>query len=154
MLTFEQKQQIIESYSELERKEISLKRVNYHLKTSLYEKTLVVEKLHPNGNGYVFVGDLSQYETLADDRHLVNVRDFSEEELRAIIEASIVYLTEEEEVAPPLIETWKNRQGEELTLRFDDPDYGVYHGDNVEELFGTYDNAKEYLLEEGFRLKK
>ena len=154
MLTFEQKQQIIESYTELERKEISLKRVNYHLQASLYEKTLVVEKLHPNGNGYVFVGDLLQYEKLADDRHLVNIRDFSEAELRAIIEAAITYLTEEDEPEAPLEEAWKNRQGDELTLRFDDPDYGVYHGDNVEELFGTYEAAKEYLLEEGFRLKK
>lgn len=154
MLTFEQKQQIIESYDELERKDISLKRVNYHLETSLYEKTLVVEKLHPNGNGYVFVGNLPQYKELTDDRHLVNIRDFSEAELRDVIEASIAYLTEEEEPEPQLVETWTNRYGDELTLRHDDPDYGVYHGENVEELFGTYEAAKEYLLEEGFRLKK
>lgn len=154
MLTFEQKQQIIESYEELERKDISLKRVNYHLKTSLYEKTLVVEKLHPNGNGYVFVGDLIAYEKAADDRHLVNIRDFSEQELRDVIEASIGYLTEEDEPEAPLVEDWSNCYGDVLTVRYDDPDYGVYHGDNVEELFGTYEAAVDYLREEGFRLKK
>ncbi|OCS84536.1 hypothetical protein [Caryophanon tenue] len=153
MLTFEQKQQIIESYSELERKDISLKRVNYHLPTSLYEKTLVVEKLHPNGNGYVFVGDLLAYESMADERHLVNIREFSEKQLRDILADVIAYLTEEDEPVLPLHETWSNREGDVLTVRFDGHDYGVYHGENVEEIFGKYETAKSYLLEEGFRLK-
>jgi len=68
MLTFEQKQAIIESFSELTKKEISLKRLNYHYMDSLYEKTIVVEKLHPNGNGFVFVGDLLRYENEANDK--------------------------------------------------------------------------------------
>lgn len=46
MLTFEQKQAIIDSFPELTKKEISLKRLNYHFMDSLYEKTIVVEKLH------------------------------------------------------------------------------------------------------------
>ena len=71
MLTFEQKQTIIESYPQLTKKEISLKRINYHFENSLYEKTIVVEKLHPNGNGFVFVGDLLKYEKEASDKGLV-----------------------------------------------------------------------------------
>ena len=45
MLTFEEKQQIIETIPELTRKDVSMKRVNYHYEESLYEKTVVVQHL-------------------------------------------------------------------------------------------------------------
>ena len=153
MLTFEQKQAIIESFSELTKKEISMKRVNYHYMDSLFEKTIVVEKLHPNGNGFVFVGDLLRYENEANDKGLVNIRDYDEQQLRAIIEDAITYLGEEQEVEEPIIETWRNREGDQLELAFEQRSWNVYHRENLEEAFGTYDAAKEYLLEEGFRKK-
>jgi len=153
MLTFEQKQAIIESFSELTRKEISMKRVNYHFMDSLFEKTIVVEKLHPNGNGFVFVGDLLRYENEANDKGLVNIRDYDEQQLRAIIEDAITYLGEEQEEEEPIIETWRNREGDQLSLAFEQRSWNVYHRDNLEEAFGTYEAAKEYLLEEGFRKK-
>lgn len=153
MLTFEQKQAIIESFSELTKKEISMKRVNYHYMDSLFEKTIVVEKLHPNGNGFVFVGDLLRYENEANDKGLVNIRDYDEQQLRAIIEDAITYLGEEQEEEEPIIETWRNREGDQLELAFEQRSWNVYHRDNLEEAFGTYDAAKEYLLEEGFRKK-
>lgn len=153
MLTFEQKQAIIESFSELTKKEISMKRVNYHFMDSLFEKTIVVEKLHPNGNGFVFVGDLLRYENEANDKGLVNIRDYDEQQLRVIIEDAITYLGEEQEEEEPIIETWRNREGDQLELAFEQRSWNVYHRDNLEEAFGTYDAAKEYLLEEGFRKK-
>lgn len=153
MLTFEQKQAIIESFSELTRKEISMKRVNYHFMDSLFEKTIVVEKLHPNGNGFVFVGDLLRYENEANDKGLVNIRDYDEQQLRAIIEDAITYLGEEQEEEEPIVETWRNREGNQLELAFEQRSWNVYHRDNLEEAFGTYEAAKEYLLEEGFRKK-
>lgn len=153
MLTFEQKQAIIESFSELTKKEISMKRVNYHFMDSLFEKTIVVEKLHPNGNGFVFVGDLLRYENEANDKGLVNIRDYDEQQLRAIIEDAITYLGEEQEEEEPVIETWRNREGDQLELAFEQRSWNVYHRDNLEEAFGTYEAAKEYLLEEGFRKK-
>ncbi|MGA3677425.1 hypothetical protein [Lysinibacillus sp. RS5] len=153
MLTFEQKQTIIESFPELTKKEISLKRLNYHLMDSLYEKTIVVEKLHPNGNGFVFVGDLLSYEEEANDKGLVNIRDYNEQQLREIIEDSIQYLSEEEE-QEPIEEIWQSREGVQLKLAFEQRSWNVYHGENLEEAFGTHDAAKEYLLEEGFRKKK
>ncbi|WP_409367185.1 hypothetical protein [Lysinibacillus sp. 38-6] len=153
MLTFEQKQAIIESFSELTKKEISMKRVNYHFMDSLFEKTIVVEKLHPNGNGFVFVGDLLRYENEANDKGLVNIRDYDEQQLRAIIEDAITYLGEEQEEEEPIIETWRNREGDQLELAFEQRSWNVYHRDNLEEAFGTYEAAKEYLLEEGFRKK-
>lgn len=153
MLTFEQKQAIIESFPGLKKKEISLKRVNYHFENSLYEKTIVVEKLHPNGNGFVFVGDLLRYEKEANDKGLVNIRDYNETQLREIVEDAIAYLSEEVEEEEPTVEIWRNREGVKLDLVCEQRSWNVYHGENLEEAFGTYDAAKAYLLEEGFRKK-
>lgn len=150
MLTFEQKQAIIESFPELTKKEISLNRLNYHFGDSLYEKSIVVEKLHPNGNGFVFVGDLLRYEKEAV-KGLVNIRDYNEQQLREIIEDAIVYLSEEEEEIEPIIYTWRNREGEQLTLKYEDRNWNIYFNDNLEEVFGTMEAAEAYLLEEGFR---
>lgn len=153
MLTFEQKQAIIESYPQLTKKEISLKRVNYHFEETLYEKSIVVEKLHPNGNGFVFVGDLLKYEKEVNDKGLVNIRDYDEAALREIIEASIEYLSEEIN-NDPIIEIWKSRNGATLDLVFENHTWGVFHQGNLEEMFGTREAAVEYLLEEGFRPTK
>lgn len=152
MLTFEQKQEIIESFPQLTKKEISLKRVNYHFEGSLYEKSIVVEKLHPNGNGFVFVGDLLKYETEAGDNGLVNIRDYSEEALCEIVRDSINYLSEEEEEILPIVETWTSREGTKLELEFNDRSWNIYHQGNLEESFGTREDAIAYLREEGFRL--
>ena len=153
MLTFEQKQQIIEEFPQLKKKEISLKRVNYHFEDSLYEKTVVVEKLHPNGNGFVFVGDLLKYEKEAE-KGLVNIRDYSEVALREIIQDAIDYLAEEVEEAGPVIEIWVSREGTELELIYNNRAWDLYFSDNLEETFGTREAAVEYLREEGFRQKK
>ncbi|MGN7477842.1 hypothetical protein ACTHOQ_08290 [Solibacillus silvestris] len=154
MLTFEQKQGIIESFPQLTKKEISLKRINYHFEESLYEKTIVVEKLHPNGNGFVFVGDLVKYEKEANDKGLVNIRDYSEEALSEIVRDVIDYLSEEEEEDLPIIETWTSREGATLELEFNDRSWNIYHQGNLEESFGTREDAVAYLREEGFRLSK
>lgn len=146
MLTFEEKQQIIESFPELTRKDVSMKRVNYHYEESLYEKTTVVYHLHPNGNGFVYTGDLPQYE--ADERGYINIREFSPEELKAIVRDSITYLSTEEEVYD---KEWTNREGVKVVLVNEDPFWNVYAGRNLEESFGTFDDAKRYLTEEGFR---
>mgnify|MGYP006053983543 FL=1 len=154
MLTFEQKQAIIESFPQLTKKEISLKRLNYHFEDSLYEKTIVVEKLHPNGNGFVFVGDLLKYEKEAAGKGLVTNRDYSEGELREIIEAAINYLAEEIDDTP-VIEKWVSRDGTtKLELEFNNRAWNIYHQGNLEESFGTRDDAVAYLREEGFRLSK
>lgn len=146
MLTYEQKQQIIESFPELTRKDVSMKRVNYHFEDSLYDKKTVVYHLHPNGNGFVYTGDLPQYE--ADDRGYVNIRDFSEKELRLIIADSLTYLSSEPEVYE---KEWTNRNGDRLLVINEDPFWNIYAGRNLEESFGTFADAERYLKEEGFR---
>lgn len=88
MLTFEEKIDIIESFPELIRNDISLGRVNYHFEESERDKKIVVYRLHPNGNGFVYARYIEEpYEV--DQNGMVNIRDFSEEELREIIELSI-----------------------------------------------------------------
>lgn len=150
MLTFEQKQAIIEEFPQLKKKEISLKRVNYHFEESLYEKTIVVEKLHPNGNGFVFVGDLLKYEKEATDKGLVNIRDYSAEALREIIEDAIEYLSEEFD-DEPIVEVWSDRMQTKLELVYDNRVWNIYHKENLEESFGTREAAVDYLREDGFR---
>ncbi|MBN8193639.1 hypothetical protein JI667_15925 [Bacillus sp. NTK074B] len=149
MLTFEEKLAVIEEFPELTRKDVSMKRVNFHFEDSLYEKTTVVYHLHPNGNGFVFTGSLQGYEP--DQKGLVNIRDFTRDELREVIRASIDLLASEEEAVPPVEELWKDAEGHSLQLIEEDDRWNIYAGDNLEDSFGGYDEAALYLREEGFR---
>ena len=152
MLTFEQKQAIIETYPELTKKDVSLKRVNYHFEGSLYDKKTVIYHLHPNGNGFVFVGDLKKYN--ADNKGMVNIRDVEEAELREMITDSIGILSEEEHYEDEVLnveQIWTNREGQELKLVHEDTLWNIYHTHNLEESFGSFDEAEEYLLGEGFK---
>lgn len=152
MLTFEQKQQIIETFPELTRKEVSMKRLNYHYEDSLYDKTVVVQHLHPNGNGFVYVEGVPGYET--DDRGLVNIREATEEELKATIRDAIRALSTEEAEAEEeqIEEVWVNGQGQKLTLLEEEGFFNIYHGYNLEESFGDYQEAADYLKEENFKV--
>ena len=152
MLTFEQKQQIIETFPELTKKEVSMKRLNYHYEDSKYDKTVVVQHLHPNGNGFVYVEGIPGYE--ADDRGLVNIREATEDELKATIRDAIRALsTEKAEEDEDLIEeVWVNEQGQKLTLLEEEGFFNIYHGYNLEEGFGDYKEAADYLKEENFKL--
>ena len=151
MLSFEQKKAIIEEFPQLTKKEISLNRVNYHYEDSLYEKTIVVEKLHPNGNGFLYVGDLLKYEKIASDKGLVNIRDFDEKALREIIQDALDYLSED--LDTPIEESWQSNSGITLTLKHHQRGWDIYFKDNLEESFGTREAAVEYLREEGFKQK-
>lgn len=150
MLTFEQKQAIIETFPELSKKAISLKRLNYHFEDSQYDKTIVVQQLHPNGNGYVFVGEGGLYES--DERGLVNIREASEEELKELIRYSIALLSTKEEQAEEATEQkWVNKEGGELKLVNEDDLWNIYHGLNLEDSFESQEAAILYLKEEGFK---
>lgn len=150
MLTFEQKQAIIESFPELTRKDVSMKRVNYHYEDSLFDKTIVVQHLHPNGNGFVYVSGIPGYES--DDRGLLNIREATEEELRTIIRDAIDALSAEKTEAAPIEELWTNTEGEQLVLKEEMGSWNVYHGENLEDSFGDYEEAVDYLTEEQFKI--
>ncbi|WRP06004.1 hypothetical protein U9J35_19285 [Rossellomorea aquimaris] len=149
MLPFEDKLTIIEEFPELSRKDVSLNRVNFHFEESLYEKTTVVYHLHPNGNGFVYAGRHPEYK--ANPKGLVNIRDFSDDELRNIIRVSIDLLATEIEIVPPVEQMWKDSEGHSLMLIEEDDRWNIYAGDNLEDSFGGYDEAALYLREEGFR---
>lgn len=154
MLTFEEKKEVIRRFPELTEKPISMNRLNYHFEGSRYEKKIVVEKLHPNGNGFVYVGDLLAYD--ADDRGLVNIRNFDETQLVEVIEDAIMYLSEVDEPKEEVVieESWKNNKNDQLLLVHEEPFWNVYHAFNLEESFGTKEDAEQYLREEGFKKEK
>ncbi|MEI4803454.1 hypothetical protein ACIGHG_12630 [Bacillus sp. NPDC077411] len=157
MLTFEEKLTIIESFPELERKTVSLGRINFHYEESRLDKKNVVYHLHPNGNGFVYAGHLKGYKT--NDKGMVNIRDFSAEELRSLLEKSIAALSQEpvEEVAITenfQEEEWVNEDKHILTLIKEDEDmWNVYAGIQLDGTFNSYKEAAQYLDEEGFTRK-
>ncbi|GED61358.1 hypothetical protein ABER61_16175 [Brevibacillus formosus] len=159
MLTFEEKLAIIESFPQLTRNDVSLKRVNFHYEESLHDKKTVVYHLHPNGNGFVFAAFLKGYQK--DDKGYVNIRDFSADELRKVVEASIQSLSVKREPAPKatsaaeqLEQTWVDKQNRTLLLQQEDSLWNVYHGMNLEASFESYVEAEQYLIEEGFSLQQ
>lgn len=143
MLTFEEKLAIIESFPELTRKDVSLNRVNFHYEDSIFEKKIVVYHLYPNGNGFVYAERIGEYET--DKKGMVNIRDFTEVELRNIIREAI------ESLSPQKPETWVNDENHTLTLINEYDLWNVYAGDLLDGTFPTYNAAINYLEEEGFR---
>ena len=154
MLTFEQKLAIIESFPELEKKNVSLGRVNFQFAESIYEKKNVVYHLHPNGNGFVYAEFLDGYDV--DSKGLVNIRDFTEEELKNIIEQSIQSLSANSTVESAIIEDNEeercvNSENHTLILVHEDEMWNVYAGLNLDGTFLSYNEAKQYLEEEGFR---
>ncbi|WP_018758807.1 hypothetical protein [Paenibacillus terrigena] len=167
MLSFEEKLAIADSFPELERKNVSMKRVNYHYEESMFDKKTVVYHLHPNGNGFVYAGYLTGYDV--DDRGMVNIRDMSAEEIRTIIEASIRSLTwkgvrratgsvEASDATTPdtaqevIEERWTNAKNQSLELKLEDEDqmWYIFAGEDLDTVFESYEEAAEYLTEEGF----
>lgn len=165
MLTFEQKLEILQSYPQLERRDVSLGRVNFHYENSAHDKKIVVYHLHPRGNGYIYAGLLQGYPV--DEKGHVNIRDYAEEDLRSLVEQSIQSLsvninehgstiTKEKEVlvSIPRGETlgglWSDTNGQLLTLKYEDDLWYIYSGLSLEMVFETREEAGEYLAEEGF----
>jgi len=155
MLEFEEKLAIIESFPELERRNVSLGRINFHFEGSATDKKNVVYHLHPNGNGFVFAEYIKGYST--DNKGMVNIRDYAKEELVSIIKQSIHSLTpvlkakeDSAEVRTNVEECWSDAENHTLILINEDEMWNVYTGKNLEESFGAYNEAKQYLEEEGF----
>jgi len=156
MLTYEQKLSIIESFPELTKKSVSLGRINFQFEESLKEKKNVVFHFHPNGNGFVYAEGIRGYKT--NDKGMVNIRDFSEEDLRAIITKSIENLSNDftafEENDEEVEEIWANKSGQILKLISEMDMWNVYAGENLDGTFNSYGEAAEYLDEEGFSFKE
>lgn len=180
MLTFQQKIHILESFPQLERRDVSLGRVNFHYEDSIHDKRTVGYHLHPNGNGYIYAGLLNRSDV--NDKGFINIRDFSESELRQLIQQSIDSLSAphgspsslsgsasasssfeaSHEDLPAAASTasevpnqagkevWHDSNGDSLLLRPEDDLWYVYAGSSIEMVFETREEAEDYLREEGF----
>ncbi|GGA02788.1 hypothetical protein GCM10008018_56070 [Paenibacillus marchantiophytorum] len=158
MLSLEEKLAIVASFPELQRKDVSLGRINFHYEDSVYDKKNVVYHLHPNGNGFVYAEFIKGYAT--DNKGLVNIRDFSAEELRSVIEKSIASLTgkaspkaAEPRSTEEVEEQWSDEEGHQLTVTFVEDLWYIYAGENLDCAFETYEEVEEYMNEEGFAKK-
>jgi hypothetical protein len=156
MLTFDEKLSIIESFPELQRKDVSLGRVNFQYEDSVFDKKNVVYHLHPSGNGFVYAGMLAEWDK--DDKGMVNIRDFTKEELKKIVTASIESLSAKSpKVGEQAIildaevqQRWVNTNGHTLILLYEDEMWYIYNGLNLEDAYETFDEAEHYLRDEGF----
>jgi hypothetical protein len=160
MLTFEEKLAVIAAFTVLQRKDVSMGRINFHYEASIVDKKIVVYHLHPNGNGFVYAEHVPH--TATDDKGFVNIREYSADELRSIIEAAIASISgdggsfisaqESSKTSPATLseEIWTDEDGQILTLVEEDDLWNVYTGSNLEMAFETYTEAKQYLKEEGF----
>ncbi|MBH0231287.1 hypothetical protein [Halobacillus yeomjeoni] len=148
MLSFEEKLAVIEEFDELEKKEISLGRVNFHFEESLYDKKIVVYRLHPNGNGFVYGGEIDEVET--DAKGMVNIKDYEADELRELIRASIDSLSLSPAEKDPVMEEWLNDADQALVLIREDDGFNVYADESLEGTFNTYQEAADFLNQEGF----
>ncbi|SFL61615.1 hypothetical protein SAMN04487943_102468 [Gracilibacillus orientalis] len=152
MLTFDQKLKIVESFPELTRHNVSMNRVNFHYEESANDKKNVVYHLHPNGNGFVYAEYLNGYDT--DHKGLINIRDFSDAELRTVIQKSIESLVSTSAEAPLVEEfeeeRWINSEKQSLLLLNEEDLWNVYADQNLDGTFRSYNEARAYLEEEGF----
>ena len=156
MLTFEQKLAVLDSYPELERKDVSLGRVNYHFEESRHDKKTIAYHLHPNGNGFVYAGLIKGYPV--DSKGLVNIREYSEAELRSLLDATIAAMAGYESASPAPTPKkgkrqnshWTDAAGNKLELKHEEDMWYLYAGANLDMAFETVQEAEEYLAEEGF----
>ncbi|WP_058306304.1 hypothetical protein [Gracilibacillus massiliensis] len=148
MLTFEQKLKIVESFPELTRHNVSMNRVNFHYEESADDKKNVVYHLHPNGNGFVYAEYLNDYVT--DHKGMINIRDFSETELRTVIQKSMESLALTSVAEAPIEEYWINSEKHSLLLVNEGDLWNVYAGRNLDGTFRSYNEARAFLEEEGF----
>ena len=86
---------------------------------------------------------------------MINIREFSAEELRSVIEQSIELLSQEEIVVPAepaKEEEWHNEDGHILTLISEDDMWNVYAGVNLDGTFNSYPEAQNTLMKKDFHV--
>lgn len=91
-LSFEEKINILNLYFKLNKRTISLDRINYHHNSTKNRRKTVVSQLHLSGNGYIYVGYLEKYKNIADSRGFLNIDKYisTEDEFRKLIEEVII----------------------------------------------------------------
>jgi len=87
MLSFEHKRTIFSSYSELTETQRSNDRINFEYRGSKKRGKVLACELTASGNGYVLGKYMVGYKL--DNRGWINIKDFNEDELRAVITKAI-----------------------------------------------------------------
>ncbi|EBD1663360.1 hypothetical protein K1783_001143 [Listeria monocytogenes] len=149
MLNFEEKKALVESINGFELHEISMGRINVHYPASKRDKKIIVKHLHPNGNAFVYAPFL-EVEPL-DKQGYVNVKDYSENEIRVLLlEAKEFMDSDEDGYKEGLTKIYQDNSGEKLSLVYENKMWVIYTGENLEAVFPTLESAEGYLLDEGF----
>ncbi|PDR00508.1 hypothetical protein A0I97_07230 [Listeria monocytogenes] len=143
------KKALIESINGFELHEISMGRINVHYPASKRDKKIIVKHLHPNGNAFVYAPFL-EVEPL-DKQGYVNVKDYSENEIRVLLlEAKEFMDSDEDGYKEGLTKIYQDNSGEKLSLVYENKMWVIYTGENLEAVFPTLESAEGYLLDEGF----
>ncbi|PDL31426.1 hypothetical protein AFZ03_09635 [Listeria monocytogenes] len=144
-----EKKALIESINGFELHEISMGRINVHYPASKRDKKIIVKHLHPNGNAFVYAPFL-EVEPL-DKQGYVNVKDYSENEIRVLLlEAKEFMDSDEDGYKEGLTKIYQDNSGEKLSLVYENKMWVIYTGENLEAVFPTLESAEGYLLDEGF----
>ncbi|HEL6659649.1 TPA: hypothetical protein UPG49_001005, partial [Listeria monocytogenes] len=113
------------------------------------DKKIIVKHLHPNGNAFVYAPFL-EVEPL-DKQGYVNVKDYSENEIRVLLlEAKEFMDSDEDGYKEGLTKIYQDNSGEKLSLVYENKMWVIYTGENLEAVFPTLESAEGYLLDEGF----
>ncbi|WP_260447723.1 hypothetical protein [Listeria booriae] len=148
MLSFEEKKNIFDQYTELEAHPVSMGRINYHFPASVREKKIAVNHLHPNGNAFIYAPFLDD----ADKNDFVNVREATEAELKELLSGSISFLsTDGDEFEEGYEEAFRDAYRTVLILRYENKMWAIYADDHLEAIFPSREAADSYLMDEGFQ---
>ncbi|MGD8189416.1 DUF6946 family protein [Brevibacillus ginsengisoli] len=146
MLSFIEKRAIILSFPELIEIQDSEGRVNYEYIESKKRRKVIAREFHPSGNGYVYSDTTHLYDV--DERGWVQIKDFTEKELRLIIMRAIVSLSEEAENFSNSLIFRPIKYAEEWRSFLTDPDKQWKSGYSAKELAYSWQNSINYLPSE------
>ncbi|MGB3261289.1 hypothetical protein [Paenisporosarcina sp.] len=84
-MSYEQVVSVLDEFPELKRKEVSNNRLTYYYANSPIRKENVLQELHLSGNGYLFVGYLTEYRHHMDKRQFISIKKFTQPEFRSAV---------------------------------------------------------------------
>ena len=84
-MSYEQVVSVLDEFPELKCKEVSNNRSTYYYANSPIRKENVLQELHLSGNGYLFVGYLTEYRQHMDKRQFISIKKFTQPEFRVAV---------------------------------------------------------------------
>lgn len=89
MLSLEEKREILHTFKELREKQDEFGRYFYYFDSSATRKKIVAREFTNSGNGFVYAKPLAEYKSDLFKDGSVCVKDYSDEQLREIVQKSI-----------------------------------------------------------------